>query len=96
MIDKFFCDDFFEKIYISVIIINIIILTTLMSSGNRLGRLAGFTRSGLVDSDNAEFVFRSLVKILHRERCIRSRIVVDFEPFATPFASFHVISCIRG
>lgn len=73
-----------------------IVLTTLVSSGNRLGWLTGFARSGFVDSDDTEFVFRSLVKILYRERCIRSGIIVDFEPLATPFPSFHVISCVRG
>lgn len=65
-----------------------------MSSCNRLCWFTGFTRPGFVDSDNTEFVFGSFVKILYRERCIRSRIVVDFEPFTTPFPSFHVISCV--
>jgi len=67
-------------------------LTALVSGYDRFGRLTRFARSSLVDSDHSEFISRALMQILNGECRVRRRIIINFQPFAATFASFHIVT----
>lgn len=69
-----------------------VLLTSLMTSHDRLGGSARVSRTSFINSCHTELVTRTVVKILYRECCVGSRVVVALEPFTSPFTLFDIVT----